>query len=196
MRRSKRVDHSPQPAFPDGIGAIGAWLGIHIYHALFQVHGAQRLLRVRDRNHLGMPRHVAFARHSVNGFGNDLACTADHRSVGIFALLSRPDRERDTTRHHLPVEFVCLWASHAQPDSAKPRGPIIYSDPLRCMMSLMLVNDTQSVCKALFLTAAVPIRHANGDRQPSSAIASAACGFILPGRNTCIQSSSSSAYSC
>jgi hypothetical protein len=74
-------------------------------------------------DHLGVPRHVAFVRHAVDGFGNDLAGAADHNTVGIFALLSRPDRECDTTHHHLTVDFVGLRASHAQPNIDQASRP-------------------------------------------------------------------------
>jgi hypothetical protein len=62
-----------------------------------------------------MPCYVAFVRYPVDGFGNDFAGAADHGAVGIFAFLSRPHRKRDTTDHHLPIEFVSFRTSHAEP---------------------------------------------------------------------------------
>ena len=104
-RRAQRINHPADPGLANAIGAHRARLDIGIKRVVAKLLPADRLLRLRERDDLGVTGHVAVPDGVVDGLRQDLSVARDHRAERIFALAHRDARQRDATRHHRLVSL-------------------------------------------------------------------------------------------
>ena len=69
-----------------------------------QLGGTDGLLRIRDREHLGVAGDVAVARRARGGFGHDAVAVADDAGERVLAPARRLPRQLDAAPEHLRVE--------------------------------------------------------------------------------------------
>ena len=111
-RRAQRIDHPADPGLANAIGAHRARLDVGIERVVAQLLAADRLLGLRERDDLGVARHVAVADRVVDRLRQDLSVAGDHRAERVFGLAHRDARQLDATRHHRLVIFFFAQRIH------------------------------------------------------------------------------------
>jgi len=67
---------------------------------------ANRFLRMRESDDLGVMTDVAVSDSAVDPFRYNLSVKCDHRTKGIFAFAHRDARQLDATGHHYFIGFA------------------------------------------------------------------------------------------
>src|SRR5262249_19676001 len=122
-RRSQAADDPSDPAFADGVAAIGARLRDRIDGTIVETGRAERLLGRRDRHDFGMLGDVTILRNAVPSLAYDHAPPCDDRAEGILPLSSGLHGYVDAAFHHLLVGGARSWLVHARPSTLANMAP-------------------------------------------------------------------------